>query len=71
MKKLWIPPKNLKIKSNLFKFEKFVSKRYRVNFNLNYQKILKWSIKNSPYFWDAVWDFCKVKGTKGKSADVG
>jgi len=66
MKKLWIPPKNLKIKSNLFKFEKFVSKRYRVNFNLNYQKILKWSIKNSPYFWDAVWDFCKVKGTKGK-----
>ena len=66
MKKLWIPSKDLKNKSNLFKFEKFISKRYKINFNFDYQKILNWSIKNSPDFWDAVWDFCKIKGIKGK-----
>jgi acetoacetyl-CoA synthetase len=66
MKKLWIPSKDLKNKSNLFKFEKFITKRYKINFNFDYQKILNWSIKNSPDFWDAVWDFCKIKGIKGK-----
>ena len=66
MKKLWIPSKDLKNKSNLFKFEKFISRRYKINFNFDYQKILNWSIKNSPDFWDAVWDFCKIKGIKGK-----
>ena len=66
MKKLWTPSKSLKNNSNLFKFEKFVSKKYEINLNSNYQEILNWSIKNSPYFWDAVWDFCKIKGIKGK-----
>ena len=66
MKKLWIPSKKIKIQSNLFRFEKFISKRYKVKFNFDYQKILSWTIKNSPEFWDAVWDFCNIKGTKGK-----
>ncbi|MDC1485753.1 acetoacetate--CoA ligase [Pelagibacteraceae bacterium] len=70
MENLWTPSKNLKNKSNLFKFEKFISKKYKINFNLNYKKILKWSIKNSPDFWDSIWDFCKVKGIKGKKKIV-
>jgi acetoacetyl-CoA synthetase len=65
MKKLWSPSKNLKDKSNLFRFEKFVSKSFKINFNRNYKKILTWSIKSSPDFWDAIWDFCKVNGIKG------
>ena len=65
MKKLWIPSKDLKDKSNLFHFEKFISKSYKINFNRNYNKILSWSIKDSPNFWDAVWDFCKINGIKG------
>jgi len=65
MKKLWSPSKDLKNKSNLFRFEKFVSKSFKINFNRNYKKILTWSIKSSPDFWDAIWDFCKVNGIKG------
>lgn len=65
MKKLWSPSKDLKDKSNLFRFEKFVSKSFKINFNRNYKKILTWSIKSSPDFWDAIWDFCKVNGIKG------
>jgi acetoacetyl-CoA synthetase len=33
----------------------------------NYQDLHKWSIKNIPQFWDKVWDFCNVIGTKGES----
>ncbi len=65
MKKLWTPSKNLKNNSNLFKFEKFISKSFKINFYHNFNKILNWSIKNSPDFWVAVWDFCKINGIKG------
>ena len=66
MKKLWTPSKNTKINSNLYSFEKFISQKYSLNLKKNYQKILRWSIDNSPIFWDAVWDYCKIKGFKGK-----
>jgi len=66
MKKLWAASKNTKINSNLYSFEKFISQKYSLNLNKNYQKILRWSINNSPIFWDAVWDYCKIKGFKGK-----
>ena len=66
MKKMWTPSEKLKKKSNLFKFEKFISKKYKINFNCDYQKILDWSIKKSPNFWDNIWDFCNISGIKGK-----
>ena len=66
MKKLWAAAKNTKINSNLYSFEKFISQKYSLNLKKNYQKILRWSIDNSPIFWDAVWDYCKIKGFKGK-----
>ena len=66
MKKLWAASKNTKINSNLYSFEKFISQKYSLNLKKNYQKILRWSIDNSPIFWDAVWDYCKIKGFKGK-----
>jgi acetoacetyl-CoA synthetase len=66
MRKLWEATKELKINSNLYKFEKFISKKYNLNLQFNYQKILNWSIKNSPIFWDAIWDFSKVNGIKSE-----
>ena len=30
----------------------------------NYNKLLKWSIKNPNSFWSAIWDFSEIKGTK-------
>jgi acetoacetyl-CoA synthetase len=70
MKKLWEATKKVKINSNLYQFEKFISKKYNLNLNKNYQKILNWSIKNSPTFWDTVWDFCEVNGIKAKNKTI-
>ena len=65
-KKLWEASKKLKINSNLFKFEKFISNRFKKNFNKNYEKIHNWSIKNPHNFWNSVWDYSNVKGNKEK-----
>ena len=66
-KKLWEPSKTLKLNSNLLKFEKFISNRFKKNFNGNYEKIHNWTIKNPQSFWNSVWDYSKVKGNKGKN----
>lgn len=31
----------------------------------SYQELHQWSIDNIPQFWDKLWDFCDVIGTKG------
>ncbi len=60
--KLWEASIKLKKNSNLFKFEKFISNRYKKKFNNNYKKIHDWSIQNSEYFWNSIWDFSNVIG---------
>ena len=62
--KLWKPSSKTKKNSNLFKFEKFISKKFNKNFNENFIKIHDWSVKNQGNFWSSVWDFSKVKGIK-------
>ena len=64
-KKLWEPSKVLKLNSNLSKFEKYISNRFKKKFNRSYEKIHKWTISNTQSFWDSVWDYSKVKGIKG------
>ena len=63
-KKLWEASLNQKKNSILFSFENYISKKLNKKFNNNYQKILDWSIKNSPEFWSSFWDFTKIKGIK-------
>ena len=65
-KKLWEANSQLKKKSNLYQFEKFISKKFKKKFNQDYSKILNWSVKNSPDFWSSLWDFSQIKGIKGK-----
>ena len=65
-KKLWQPSLKQKKNSNLFAFENYLLKKYNKNFKRNYENILKWSIKHSPEFWSAFWDFSKIKGVKSK-----
>ena len=65
-KKLWEASKKLKDNSNLFKFEKFISNKYKKTFNKDFEKIHKWSVNNPQNFWDSVWDFSRVKGDKNK-----
>ena len=63
-KKLWQASLKHKKNSILFSFENYISKKFNKKFNSNYQKILDWSIKNSPEFWSSFWDFSKIKGIK-------
>ncbi len=61
---LWKAKSETKLKSNLYRFEKFITKKFDKKFNKKYEKILNWSIKNPGDFWSSIWDFCKVKGIK-------
>ena len=64
-KKLWEPSRKIKLNSNLLKFEKFISNRFKKKFNNNYEKIHSWTIKYPQNFWSCLWDYAKVKGIKG------
>jgi len=61
---LWKANSETKLKSNLYRFEKFISKKFDKKFYKKYEKILNWSIKYPGDFWSSIWDFCKVKGIK-------
>ena len=61
---LWKAKSETKLKSNLYRFEKFITKKFDKKFNKKYEKILNRSIKNPGDFWSSIWDFCKVKGIK-------
>ncbi len=63
-KKLWEASNKTKLKSNLLKFENLIAKKYKYRISKNYNKLLKWSIKNPKNFWSSVWDFSGIKGTK-------
>jgi len=63
-KKLWEPSKALIKDSNLFAYEKFISKYYKYNFSRNYTKLLKWSVKNPKDFWNSIWEYFEVVGKK-------
>ena len=63
-KKLWEASQKKKKYSNLYKYEKFLSKKYNLNVKQNYSRILKWTINNPNKFWSSIWDFAGVKGIK-------
>ncbi len=65
--RLWKPSSKTIKNSNLFKFEKFIAKKFNKNFNVNFNKIHDWSVKNQGDFWSSVWDFSKIKGIKSKA----
>ncbi|MDP6440545.1 MAG: acetoacetate--CoA ligase [Pelagibacteraceae bacterium] len=52
-------------KSNLFKFENFLKKKYGLSHNNNYEKLWKWTVENSAEFWKSIWEFSNVKGQLG------
>ena len=63
-KKLWEASKAIKNKSNLFRYEKFLSQNYNYKISQKYHKLLKWSIANPSNFLSSIWDFTKTKGKK-------
>ena len=63
-KKLWEASLSIKKKSNLYKFEKFISKKFNYRSKKNYEKLFNWSVNNLNSFWSSVWDYTNVKGVK-------
>ncbi len=63
-KKLWEATQKEKNSSNLFKFEKYLSQKFKYRVTKNYEKLFNWSIKNKNKFWSSIWDFCEVQGNK-------
>ena len=45
-KKLWEASLSIKKKSNLYKFEKFISKKFNYRSKKNYEKLFNWSVNN-------------------------
>ena len=64
-KKLWEASLNRKKNSTLFAFENYISKKFNKNFNNKFEKLLDWTIKNSPDFWSSFWDFSLLDGAGG------
>ena len=65
-KKLWQASLKIKLNSNLYSYESYISEKYNKEFDNKYINIFNWSIKNPNYFWSSIWDYCKVKGIKSK-----
>tara|TARA_B100000686_G_scaffold40808_1_gene42104 strand:- start:809 stop:2767 length:1959 start_codon:yes stop_codon:yes gene_type:complete len=63
-KKLWEASREIKNKSNLFRYEKFLEENYNYKISKKFHKLLKWSVKNSSDFWNSIWDFTKIRGHK-------
>ena len=62
--KLWEATPQIKSKSNLFEFEKFLSKKFNYKPKKNYKKLFDWTIKNPKLFWSSIWEFSNIKGIK-------
>ena len=69
-KKLWEASKAKKKHSNLYKYEKFLSKKHKFRITQNYSNILNWTINNPNKFWSSIWDFAKVKGIKKEKSHL-
>ena len=66
-KTLWRPSKEIQNNSNLVEFiNKYVCE-FENTKNIDFQSILSWSVQNPEKFWNYVWDYSKVIGTKGKT----
>ena len=61
-KPLWKPSTQIKQKSLLEEFSKFVNFDSKHNF----YNLWEWSVKNNEEFWSKLWDYSKIIGDKGK-----
>jgi acetoacetyl-CoA synthetase len=58
MNPLWTPTAERAAKTELARFMKLAGKS-------SYAELHRWSVENTADFWNRVWDFCEVRGSKG------
>jgi len=64
---LWKLKKEKLSKTNLYLYSNFVEKNFKIKVNINFNKLLEWSVKNTENFWKSIWNFTKVKGKMGNT----
>jgi acetoacetyl-CoA synthetase len=63
-KPLWEPSPELIEKTNMTRFIRFVNQKYGKTIQ-GYPQLYDWSINQIPDFWAAMWEFGKVRASKG------
>ena len=58
MKPLWTPSPERAAQTGMARFMGLAAKK-------SYAELHAWSVDSSEAFWNLLWDFCEVKGTKG------
>jgi acetoacetyl-CoA synthetase len=64
MAPLWTPSPDRIARANLTRFMAFARQRYRVQ-AAEYAALYDWSVHKPLEFWDAMWDFGGIAGSKG------
>ncbi len=66
---LWVPSAERAAATHLARFARFAAKRCGTTFD-SYPAVHEWSVQEPAAFWDAVWEFCAVPGTRGSERVV-
>jgi acetoacetyl-CoA synthetase len=62
---LWIPDERRVESANLTRFMRWLSDTHDLTFD-DYAALYRWSVERREDFWSLLWDFCEIKGHKGK-----
>jgi acetoacetyl-CoA synthetase len=58
MKPLWTPSRERAAQTDMFRFMQ------RAGGHSEFQSLHRWSVEHSEEFWNLLWDFCEVRGTR-------
>jgi len=62
-KPLWIPSEERWKQANIARFIRFVNEKHGFEID-SYKRLHKWSIENVSDFWEAMWEFGKIKASR-------
>lgn len=62
-KLLWEPSEERKHQSNMARFMEFLKREKNLRFE-NYEDLYRWSINDTPSFWQSIWEFMDIKASR-------
>lgn len=63
---LWVPSAERVAAARLTAFRAFVAERFGAPAGTDYRTLHDWSVSEREIFWRAIWDFCDVRGERGR-----
>ena len=60
---LWAPTDSQIASSQMTAFQHSIERNYGITFE-SYKDLHEWSINNTAFFWQEIWDFCEIKCQK-------